>query len=437
MSLCLKSIVGIFVGLVACQMVLSQQLTRSPFSRYGVGDVLNNSTARNEAMGGIGIASNNYFSLNRLNPASYSDLVFTTMDISGFGQFSTLRSDASSEEEASAGFQNIFFGFPANSKLALAFGFSPYSVVGYDVSSTQDIPYRDTLQQSTVSYIGDGGINQAFLGASTKLLDGKLRIGANLAYSFGNTRYRTQTFNDNDSGGNLLLDLTEEVFVGGFSTQAGFIFEDTLSSKEGPEDILFRIGATADFNFDLNGDRDIVLNTQGGTQIFTTDTISSTEGSIVLPTQLGFGVNINQIGKWSLGADLRYQDWSTFRSFGEDPGLDTELRVAVGGEWIPNYQSLKYFPRVHYRAGFFYRNSYVNFNDQTISDIGFTLGFGFPATPSAMDRFNPGRTTSKINLSFTLGRRGSLDTLPLEELYARVRLGITLNDRWFVKRVVD
>ena len=437
MSFCLKSIVGIFVGLVCCQIGFSQQLTRSPFSRYGVGDVLNNSTSRNEAMGGIGIASNNYFSLNRLNPASYSDLVFTTMDISGFGQFSTLRSENSTEDEASAGFQNIFFGFPANSKLALAFGFSPYSVVGYDVSATQDIPYRDTLQQSTVSYIGDGGINQAFFGASTKLLDGKLRIGANLAYSFGNTRYRTQTFNENDSGGNLLLDLTEEVFVGGFSTQAGVIFEDTLSSMEGPEDILFRVGATADFNFDLNGDRDVVLNTQGGTQIFTTDTISSTEGSIVLPTQIGFGVNVNQIGKWSLGADIRYQDWSSFRSFGEDPGLDTELRIGVGGEWIPNYQSLKYFPRIHYRAGFFYRNSYVNFNDQTISDIGFTLGFGLPATPSAMDRFNPGRTTSKVNLSFTLGRRGSLDNLPLEELYARVRLGITLNDRWFVKRVVD
>ncbi|MEM6628456.1 MAG: hypothetical protein AAF694_02240 [Bacteroidota bacterium] len=437
MSFRLKLFSIVSVGLFCCQIGFSQQLTRSPFSRYGVGDVLNNSTSRNEAMGGIGIASNNYFSLNRLNPASYSDLVFTTMDISGFGQFSTLRSNSSSEEEASAGFQNIFFGFPANSKLALAFGFSPYSVVGYDVSATQDIPYRDTLQQSTVSYIGDGGINQAFLGASVKLLNGKLRIGGNLAYSFGNTRYRTETFNDNDSGGNLVLDLSEEVFVGGFSTQIGVIYEDTLSSKEGPEDILFRLGATTDFNFDLTGDRDIVLNTQGGTQIFTTDTISSTEGAIVLPTQLGVGVNFNQIGKWSLGADLRYQNWSTFRSFGEDPGLDTELRIGLGGEWIPNYQSLKYFPRIHYRAGFFFKNSYVTFEDEPISDIGFTLGLGLPATPSAMDRFNPGRTTSKINLSFTLGRRGSLDTLPLEELYVRVRLGITLNDRWFVKRVVD
>ena len=426
---------GLFVFLA--NIGFAQQLTRSPFSRYGIGDVLNNSTTRNEAMGGIGIASNNYFSVNRLNPASYGDLVFTTMDVSGFGQFSSLKSNTSSEDEASAGFQNLFFGFPANPKLSVAFGFSPYSVVGYDVTSARDIPYRDTLQLSTISYTGDGGINQAFLGAATKLLDNKLRIGANLAYSFGNTRYKSISFNSNSGGGNLTVDLSEEVFVGGFSSQIGIIYEDTLKNKPGNEDILFRVGATADYNFDLTGDREVVLSTLGGTQVFTSDTIFQRSGFISLPTQLGFGVSFNQLGKWSLGADVRYQDWSSFESFGDNPGLDNEVRFGVGGEWIPNYTSLKYFPRVHYRAGFFYKNSYINFDGQRISDVGFTFGLGLPATPSSMDRFNPGRTTSKINLSFTVGQRGSLNNLPLEELYIRVRLGVTLNDRWFVKRVVD
>ena len=264
MSTCSKFFVC--CGLMFCLWNTSwaQQLTRSPFSRYGIGDVLNNSTTRNEAMGGIGIASNNYFSVNRLNPASYGDLVFTTMDVSGFGQFSTLRSNVSTEEEASAGFQNIFFGFPANSKLAFAFGFSPYSVVGYDVTSASEIPYRDTVQLSTISYTGDGGINQAFLGAAVKLLDQKLRIGANLAYSFGNTRYKSLSFNSNAGLGGLTVDLTEENFVGGFSTQIGFIYQDTLVQKAGADDILFRFGATTDYNFDLTGDQQVVLNTSGG-----------------------------------------------------------------------------------------------------------------------------------------------------------------------------
>ena len=91
--------------------MIGQQLTRSPYTRYGVGDVLSASTTRNAAMGGIGVASDNYFSINRINPASYSDLVFTTMDISGFGQYSNLRNNSSSEDQITAGFQNILFGF--------------------------------------------------------------------------------------------------------------------------------------------------------------------------------------------------------------------------------------------------------------------------------------------------------------------------------------
>jgi len=437
-SFLLMGFISFHIGLH--QSSYAQQLTRSPYSRYGIGEVLTSNTARNAAMGGIGIASDNYFTVNRLNPASYGDLIFTVMDISAFGQYSTLRTDTEEEDEISAGFQHIFFGFPANRNLAFAFGFAPYSVVGYDINTQFEIPYADTLQTASVNYLGDGGVNQAFVGVATKVWNQRVRLGANLAYSFGNTRYRRLSFVENDFVSDintLSINFSEEVFVGGFSGQLGVIYLDTLAKPQNRPNILLRIGATADYNFDLTGTRERILNGQS-TISFVTDTLVNSDGLISLPTKYGLGVNIGQYGRWTLGADFTYQDWDSFSYFGETPDLSREIQVGVGGEWIPNIESFNYFSRINYRAGFFYKSSYIQFNNEPIPDLGFTFGFALPSAPDAMDRLNPGRTTSQIHFSFTLGRRGALNSeLPLEELYARVRLGVTLNDVWFRRRTVD
>jgi len=50
---------------------INSQITTSPYSVYGLGDISSNLTGKNHAMSGSGIArkSDNY--LNNLNPASY------------------------------------------------------------------------------------------------------------------------------------------------------------------------------------------------------------------------------------------------------------------------------------------------------------------------------------------------------------------------------
>lgn len=42
-----------------------------------------------------------------------------------------------------------------------------------------------------------------------------------------------------------------------------------------------------------------------------------------------------------------------------------------------------------------------------------------------------------VNLGVELGQRGSLNNGLVRERYTRVVLGLTLNDRWFVKRKYD
>lgn len=409
--------------------LMAQELTLSPYSRYGVGDIVNSSSTRNAAMGGIGVATDNYFTVNRINPASAADLLFTTLDISGFGQYSRLSSETASENQFTSGFQNLAMGFPSNKKLVVTMGFSPYSVIGYNISAQREV-MLDTIQTEVTSYQGEGGLNQAFIGAASRLMKNKLRIGANFYYSFGNSNYAREAYLLTGAGESQPVLVQEDIFVGGVGFQGGFIYVDTLSKKS---NTILRIGGTIDYTTPLNGERLIVLDNDR-----IVDTLVNDEGAIRLPAKYGTGIMIHRPGHWSLGLDFIYQDWETLEYFTESPDLGTETRISVGGEWIPKFDGRGYLGRMRYRFGGYMRDTYITFNDTRVKDTGFTFGIGLPASLKGSSRFDQGRASSQVNFAFMVGKRGNLsDGLPLEEFYVRMRVGINLNDRWFVKRVVD
>lgn len=413
----------------------AQDLTISPYSRYGIGDILSATTTRNAAMGGLSIAPDNYFSINRVNPASYGDIYYTTMDVSGFWQASQLKTDAGQGTRLTAGIQNAAFAFPSNNNVVFTMGFSPFSSVGYEVTDETEVVIADSTLIQETTYNGTGGLNQAYLGAAVRLLNRRLRIGVNGQFNFGNTNYnwttllyRTDSILATDYSPLLV---TEDVYVTGLMGTLGFMYEDTINANNLT---FFRIGGMVDYSFGLNGDRfttatnGLVQDTLGGVEI----------GSIVVPPKFGLGFMVNRLGHWSIGADATYQDWSMFEYFGDASNLGEEIRFSLGGEFVPDLESTNYFKRIDYRAGAYYNQTYLQFDDEAITDYGVTFGFGLPADLKGNSRFNRGRTVSRINLSFELGKRGNLAAgFPMEELYARIRLGATINDRWFVRRVVD
>ena len=424
----------------ACWMshIFSQELTLSPYSRYAIGDIVSSTTTRNAAMGGISVATDNYFSINRANPASYADMYFTTMDVSVFGQFSGLKTNDAQANQFTAGFQNVAFAFPSNKNFVLTMGFSPYSAVGYKIKDLDQVQIKDTTFTQETNYEAEGGLNQAFIGGAWRLMQRRLRIGANVQYIFGNTQYFWETFLRGADSSFVIpqyrrITVTEDVFVKGLSGQLGFIYEDTVNAEKG---VLFRVGATADLALNVNGDRFVEYSNNDNS---TVDTLGGRIiGSVEIPPKFGVGFMINRPGYWSLGADITYQDWSNFTYFTETPDLGREIRASIGGEWTPDYQSLKYFNRINYRAGAFWRQSYITIGTQSVSEYGVTVGFALPSGLKGNTRLNQGRAVSRVNLSAELGRRGSLnDVQQLSEIYARIRLGITVNDRWFIRRVVD
>ncbi|RMG75696.1 MAG: hypothetical protein D6722_00530 [Bacteroidetes bacterium] len=415
----------------------AQDLSFSPYSRYAIGDIFHPTTTRNAAMGGIGVASDNYFSINRLNPASYADIVFTTMDVSAFGQYDRISTRTQTATPFHAGLHDAAFAFPSNKGPVITFGFAPYSSVGYSLISRRDIQL-DTTYVEENRYLGEGGLNQAFLGAAFRMWKNRLRLGINVQYIFGNTQYRWDNGIFRIVGDTTVLSpdhqavsVLRDVYVRGANGQTGFIYQDTIKASKR---ILWRIGGMVEYSIGVSGDRYTTFNNG-----LVGDTLGSQEsGTIALPLKYGGGFMINRPGYWSFGADITYQDWATFTYFSDSLTLGPELRVAVGGEWTPEPDAFKYFKRINYRFGAYYKQSYIQFGDQPVVDYGITMGIGLPAGAQGNSRLNPGRATSRISLSLELGRRGNLkQELPLEELYARIRLGFAINDRWFVRRVVD
>ena len=54
--------------------VFAQSNTNSPYTRYGLGDLVDQGFANNAAMGGIGYALRNSGHINMLNPASFTEI---------------------------------------------------------------------------------------------------------------------------------------------------------------------------------------------------------------------------------------------------------------------------------------------------------------------------------------------------------------------------
>ena len=163
--------------------------------------------------------------------------------------------------------------------------------------------------------------------------------------------------------------------------------------------------------------------------------VSDERGSTYVPTLAQVGVSLDNDKNWSLNLDASQQQWSKFKSFGlEGTPLKNTMRVGLGGEITPDPGSVEhYFQRVTYRAGLNVAQMPYQPGGKMLYDRAVSWGFAFPL-PSA----TPLESTT-FSLGFTYGVRGNTDILStgssnVQESYIRGQLGVTLNNRWFIKR---
>jgi len=419
------------------QTAISQNLTLSPYSIFGPGELQFMGNASNLAKGRVSQGIRRPYEINSLNPASYSALKNTIIE-AGFAQNNgTIKSASSSAEVTTVGFSYVNFGIPLSEKRGwgLSFGLMPYSSIGYKVVADSSVQQDTFKMPITNTFIGKGGLTKFYIGMGCKIYKDSLRslsLGVNVGYIFGNLNSTTQALFPIDY---LKFNIEESNnrYTGGLVFDYGLQFEQKIGKKTSAV-----VGASMNVRTELSSTRQYVLRSLaiGGGSRNGRDTALSTDnesGSMTLPMGLKAGLSVNHNDKFLLAADVEYTEWSAYKTTWPSSGssgdaLRNSLAFAFGGSYTQDVNDYNNFlKRVEYRAGFRYEQSNIIINNNGVDLMGISAGLGLPM----------GKSRSKVNVSFEYLKRGTTSNNLIQEDYYRLILGITFADRWFVRYRYD
>ncbi len=415
----------------------AQVRTTSPYSFYGIGSLKFKGTVENRSMGGLSIYTDSIH-INLRNPASYAGKNIQTFPFGGengavkysVGGSSTsteLSTSSDSDRLGKTTFDYLAVALPMG-KVGVGFGLLPYTAVGYRLESYSSPDVLD------YQYSGEGGLNKAYLGLGYQIAN-NLNIGVDASYNFGNIQNNVVQFRYDDEGLPLQYQSKENnrSDLSGLNFNFGLTYTPMISEK-----LKLTTAFTYSPKADLTSNNQrtistIVINPDTGADFpvnqididLSADGIDKTELS--LPAKTSFGIGVGEELKWFLGGEYTLLKTSEFSneifSF-DNAKYEDATTISVGGFYIPQYNSFKYWKRIVYRAGFRYENTGLEINNEAINEFGITFGVGLPV----------GNLFSNANLGLEIGQRGTVNQNLVKENFVSFQLSLSLNDRWFVKR---
>ena len=402
----------------------------SPYSIYGIGDVMSEGTAFNKGMGGVGVATRNKRFINYMNPASVTarDSLSFMADF-GLEQKNTFyrQGDVKSGNNT-FNIYDFVMSFPIYKSSAFMVGVTPFSDVGYDFSSIEKNPeiIGNTGNISYDSY-GTGGIYQLFVGAGVTFWD-KLSVGAQAIYYLGNIDKITNMNYSNSSYRSL--NSGNELSISAFTGKFGLQYEQKLG-----DDVSMIIGATYRLGTGMKGYateyRYANLASLSDTLRYNVDTLAG--AGVRIADEIGVGIAIRKGDKWTAEFNYLRSDWTKSgfeRSRGFSVDGDSKFTSTVsqsfraGFEIVPNRNDIRYYlKKCAYRAGVYYDQSYYKLDGNNVNSLGFTLGITLPVF----------RLYNGLSLGVDVGQRASVKNNMIRERYAKFVIGFNIHDLWFRK----
>ena len=415
----IKNLVKIFL-LIFTNIALSQSGTNSPYSYTGLGEVNFRGNQINRFMGGLEVY-NDSIHANLSNPSSYAKLLLTTYSI-GLNYSNNQLSDTNdSKSLISSGLDYIGIAIPTK-KFGFGFGIIPFTSVGYKLSQIDDSSSSDILNR----YEGEGGINKVFFSLGLYLLK-NLSFGVTINYDFGKLKYQTSKFLDDVFLGTVLIN---ESSISGLDIKLAANYDIPVNSKI---DLHMMVSYVPQGSLNSNNKRLLITSPLSDpsniAEIIEIDLAETgldfTE--IQLPSSSIVGFGLGKKSKWFAGAQYIMTNSSNFKnSFNTLPNVSYKdgSQFSIGGFYIPDYSSItSYWKRVVLRMGFRHEVTGIFKNNFGINETGINFGAGLPL---------PGY--SNVNIGFEYGSRGTKNSNILNEKFWTVRIGFSLNDRWFIKR---
>ncbi len=390
-------------------------------------------------MGYAGVGTANGQLLNDQNPALlfYNNLV--TFEAAVATELKKISNRQTSQIDGSGSLGHLSFSIPLSRSWTTSFGLKPYSRVNYLTYLSEPLLVDGKNVNILREYKGTGGLSEVFFSHGVRIANG-LTAGVTASYLFG-TIDREAT--------SVLVDTTDKAtapqkaVVHTAEKYAGLAFKGGLHyRKKLNEKLSMGLGATYAAKANLSADYQASLERRMLDDFLISSIVTdSTEGYSTIPQTFQVGLGIDNNKSWSMGLDYTASTGSDFRGFSREKGagpqeLGDSYRIGVGTEFTPDPASVSsYMKRITYRFGGYYGSSEIMAasNIQEVNNMGVTWGFSFPVGRGVRP---PDYTQAVLNTSFALGMQEAPGT-GIKEQYFRVNIGVTFNNRWFIKRRFD
>lgn len=405
----------------------------NPYSKYGIGELLNGNNTALRGMGNVSTAFANPNLINSENPASYSFIKLTTFELGGTGISRTTHGIINGADQsyrtgtATLAYMSLAVPLKKDGGSGFTIGFRPYSRTYFDL--------RDTLtgtptatDSGRVFYKGDGALNHAFLGGSYKIKG--VSLGVNVGYLFGNINNDSyiEPFNRTTGNRDYQSWFSSSTRTGGIYWNSGLQWQIKIDSFN-----TLMIGATASLNQKVKqhySEYSYARYNFGDTIVRDTMTsLTEVRGSMTMPLSYSAGIMYTRQNKWSIGLDYRATQWSDFGS-DLNPNMSIGIaqsayKLSLGSEYTPNATDIRnFFSRATYRLGGYYGSSYVQLKNTDISYFGATAGITLPFKRHLQQ-------VASMHAAIDYSVLGTTNNGLIKQNALRFTVGLSISTRWF------
>jgi hypothetical protein len=389
------------------------QMTLSPYTIFGAGQVEDNGFGISKAMSGTGIGFKSSNALNNINPASYSgiDSLSFMFEVGIFGKYTQFKTSNTTQGHFDGNMRYLAIGFRFTKWWSAGLGIVPYSSVGYRIQATDYI--EGDMSAYTKTFTGEGGINQFYLSNSFQVFK-NLSLGINTSYIFGRiTQNELLSSGSNFSGylvtktnhvSSLYVDfgLQYTVYADKWNYTLGLIYGNKKNMKSKVDYYLASVNDTVD----LKGET----------------------GEFYVPAKYGIGLGIEKDKKLKIGIDYERRDWSSSHFTNAKLTIRNSQRFSAGIEYTP-YKDYRdpLFKKFYYRLGAKLEKSYLIIDGAPIDLMAASIGIGIPVRSDL----------STINIALEVGKNGTTTKGLIQENYIMLHLNLSLRDLWFMKPKYD
>ncbi len=426
-----------FIGLMA------QPKDNSPYSRFGLGDPVDNRFVHLRSTG-LGGAMYNPYQINIINPASNGYLQATVFDLGLYAKYSKLSTTDGSSHVYSGNLEYLSLGFPLINPIndllekkvrkydiGLSFTLMPNSNVGFDITSENEHPDIGKISRN---YKGSGGTYKFLTGIGGRYED--FSFGLNLGYFFGKINY-DKDLKFEDVFSSYANEYHDDFAVNGFLYNVGAIYNFVLNKEKmtksnnvKPKKIIFGLYGSSKTGFNVEGtkyNRSFINNSSlSGETIDTVYYNDTIHGKGALPTNFGGSIIYNNQDKLIVGIDFSKTLWNQYFNEVKDEQMFDSYDISLGMQYTPNESSYtNYFQRINYRTSLYYKTDPRSEQDNQFNEMGIHLGLGLP--------FIYKRKISRMNVDLNFGKKSG--DLLISENFVKLSFSVTFNDtEWFVKR---